>query len=113
MDKVKVYNYADDNTASYAHKNAETMKTTLETESCTTTDCFDKNQMQANPEKFLAFSVVPKTPAIVKSFNIASQEIVCQEVVKLLGTELDYTFNFGTQVSNVCQKAAIQSSASF
>ena len=28
MDKVKVYNYADDNTAPYAYKKAETMKTT-------------------------------------------------------------------------------------
>ena len=52
-----------------------------------------KNQMQANPEKFQAFSVGPKTSATVKSF-------------KLLGTELDYMLNFDTQVSNICQKAA-------
>ena len=64
MDKVKVYNYADDNTASYAHKRTETTKTT------------DKNQMQANPEKFQAFSVGPKTSAVtvVKSFNIEAME---------------------------------------
>ena len=64
MDKVKVYNYANDNTASYTHKRTETTKTT------------DKNQMQADPEKFQAFSVGPKTSAVtvVKSFNFAGYE---------------------------------------
>ena len=36
----------------------------------------------------------------MKSFNIAGQEIACQEVVKLLGIELDYMLNFDTQVSS-------------
>ena len=64
--------------------------------------------MQANPEKFQAFSVGLKTTAVVKSFNMNGQEIACQEVVKLLGIELDYMQNFDTQVSNICQKAARQ-----
>ena len=108
LTKMKLYNYADDNTASYAHRKVETMKDTLETETSTTIDWFDNNQMQANPEKFQAFSVGPKTFSLVKSFNIAGQEIACQEVVKLLGIELDYMLNFDTQVSNICQKAARQ-----
>ena len=45
LDKTKMYNYADDNTESYAHKNVEIMKTTLESETCTTIDLFDNNQM--------------------------------------------------------------------
>ena len=60
LTKMKLYNYADDNTASYAHRKVETMKDTLETETSTTIDWFDNNQMQANPEKFQAFSVGPK-----------------------------------------------------
>ena len=76
LTKMKVYNYADDNTASYAHRKVETMKDTLETETSTTIDWFDNNQMQANPEKFQAFSVGPITFSLVKSFNIAGQEIV-------------------------------------
>ena len=52
--------------------------------------------MQANPENFQDFSVGPKTSAVVKSFTIAGQESVCQELVKLLGTELDYMLNSDT-----------------
>ena len=36
-----------------------------------------------------AFSVGSKTFAVVKSFNIAGQEIACQKVVKLFDIELD------------------------
>ena len=107
MDKVKVYNYADDNTASYAHKKADTMKTTLETESCTTMTGLIKTRCKLT-QKYSRLSVGPKTSAVVKSFNIAGQEIVCQDVVKLLGTELDYMLNFDTQMSNICYKAARQ-----
>ena len=66
--------------------------------------------MQANPAKFQAFSVGPKTSAsaVVKSFNINGQKISCQEVVKLLDIELDYMLNFDTQVSNICQEASGQ-----
>ena len=108
LDKVKMYNYADDNTESYAHRKAEVMKSTLESETVITIDWFDKNQMQANPDKFQAFSVGPKTSKAVKSFNINGQEIACQETVKLLGIEIDYMLNFDTQVSHICQKAARQ-----
>ena len=52
LDKVKMYNYADDNTELYAHRKAEIMKSTLESETVITIDWFDKNQMQANPYKF-------------------------------------------------------------
>ena len=60
LDKVKMYNYADDNTESYAHRKAEVMESTLESEAVITIDWFDKNQMQANPYKFQAFSVGQK-----------------------------------------------------
>ena len=49
--------------------------------------------MQTNPDKFQAFFVGPKTLEVVKSSNRNDQEIACQEVVKLLGTELDYMLN--------------------
>ena len=84
------------------------MKSKLESETVISIDWFDKNQMQANPDKFQAFSVGPKTSKTVKSFNINGQEIACQETVKLLGIEIDYMLNFDTQVSHICQKAARQ-----
>ena len=44
LDKVKMYNYADDNTESYAHRKAEVMKSTLESETVITIDRFDKTR---------------------------------------------------------------------
>ena len=46
-----MYNYADDNTVSYAHKQ---LKAVVESETEITLNWFDDNQMQANPGKFQA-----------------------------------------------------------
>jgi hypothetical protein len=43
----------------------------------------------ANPDKFQAIAVA-KTPV----FKIESAEITCDEVVKLLGIDIDYQLNF-------------------
>ena len=60
LDKVKMYNYADDNTESYAHRKAEVMKSTLESETVITIDWFDKKQMQAKPDKVQVFLLAQK-----------------------------------------------------
>ena len=55
--KTTLYNYADDNTVSYSHKDVETLKETLISECLKLLKWFVDNQMQANPEKFQAISV--------------------------------------------------------
>jgi hypothetical protein len=46
--------------------------------------------MQANPDKFQAIAVGNKTHNKTPVFKIDSAEITCDEVVKLLGIDIDY-----------------------
>ena len=108
IDKSTLCNYADDNTLSFSHKNLNTFKETIESESKSLIHWFNINQMQANPDKFQAICVGNKTNIEVKSFTIGQNEIKCEQKVKLLGVELDYQLNFDPQVTNLCKKAAKQ-----
>ena len=47
---------------------------------------------------------MPKTPV----FKIESAEITCDEVVKLLGIDIDYQLNFNYHIKNICRKASQQ-----
>ena len=51
-----IYNYADDNTLSYSDTNINTVA-----ESINLIDWFSKNLMKANPDKFQAIAIGPKT----------------------------------------------------
>ena len=46
-----------------------------------------------------------KEPAV---FNIESANISCDEVVKLLGIDIDYQLNFDKHIKNICRKASQQ-----
>ena len=52
--KSTLYNYADDNTLSYIHKDLEILKSVLEEESIILIKWFEENYMQANTDKFQA-----------------------------------------------------------
>ena len=108
LKKCSMYNYADDNTVSYTHKQLTVLKAVIESETETTLNWFDDNQMQANPGKFQAIVGGKKTFSELKSFSVADNTIPCEETVKLLGVELDYQLNFNEQVSRICQKVARQ-----
>ena len=103
-----MYNYADDTTVSYAHKQLTVLKAVVESETEITQNWFDDNQMQANPGKFQAIVGGKKTFCELKRFNVADNTIPCEETVKLLGVDLDYQLNFNEQVSRICQKVARQ-----
>ena len=53
-------------------------------------------------DKFQAISVGKKTYATMKNIQIAEVYITCEEIVKLLGVELDYKLNFDTQLTAEC-----------
>ena len=106
--KTTLYNYADDNTVSYSHKDIETLKETLISECLKLLKWFVDNQMQANPEKFQAISVGKKTQSAMTNIEIADVSIPCADHVKLLGIELDYKLDFDVQVTQICKKAARQ-----
>ena len=52
-----LYNYADDNTLSYADQDYNTLINILEKESSILIEWFNFNCMQANPDKFQAIAV--------------------------------------------------------
>ena len=88
---------------SYVNDNYEKLIDILEKESSVLIDWFKFNCMQANPDKFQAIAVA-KTPV----FEIESAEITCDEVVKLLGIDIDYQLNFNSHIKNICRKASQQ-----
>ena len=103
-----LYNYADDNTLSYADQDYNTLINVLETESSILIEWFNFNCMQANRDKFQAIAVGKKTYAKEPVFNIESANISCDEVVKLLGIDIDYQLNFDKHIKNICRKASQQ-----
>ena len=108
IEQSTLYNYADDNTLSFNHTNIDTLKSVLETESNVLIDWFNFNQMQANPDKFQAISVGKKSHEILTELNIDNNDIKCEDVVKLLGIDIDFMLNFDQQITNMCKKAARQ-----
>ena len=64
-----MYNYADDNCISYAHKYIETIKSVLERDIKELLDWFKNNSLQANPSKFQSMLLKNKT-VNAEDFNI-------------------------------------------
>ena len=81
--KSDLYNYADDNTLSYIHKELEILKSVLEEESITLIKWFEENYMQANPDKFQAICVGKKASEEIVSFEIVGNSIKCESNVTL------------------------------
>ena len=107
--KSTLYNYADDNTLSFASPNFEQLINVLETESNILIDWFTFNCMKANPEKFQAIAIGKKTFNKEPVFNLKGDiNITCEDTVKLLGIEIDYQLKFDAHVSNLCRKASQQ-----
>ena len=64
--------------------------------------------MQANPGKFQATGVGKKTHDKNLTLNVSDTHIKCEDVVKLLGVDIDYQLNFDEHISNLCRKAGQQ-----
>ena len=103
-----IYNYADDNTLSYSDTNINTVVKTLENDSINLIDWFSKNLMKANPDKFQAIAIGPKTNKHKLSFYLKGNKITCKENVKLLGITVDSHLNFDKHISEICKKASQQ-----
>ena len=106
--QASLYNYADDNTLSFIHRNLETLKSVLEEQSLVLIKWFTNNFMKANPSKFQAICVGQKAFDSIKSFTIDHVEIECEESVSLLGVNIDFLLNFNSHVSEICKKASEQ-----
>ena len=81
---------------------------TLQNESSTLISWFHVNCMKANPDKFQAIAVGSKTHKMSPSFNKGDAAIHCDDVVKLLGVDIDFKLIFDYHIANICKKAATQ-----
>ena len=61
--------------------------------------------MQANPEKFQAIGVGKRTHEMNLTIKVSDTQINCEDVVKLLGVDIDYQLNFDQHISILCSKA--------
>jgi hypothetical protein len=103
-----LYNYADDNTLSHAHKDIDVLKATLESDASRLIEWFDANLMKANPDKFQAIAFGKKTNDLNLSFNIGQFTLPCEESVKLLGVTLDFKLSFNDHIAELCKKTSRQ-----
>ena len=103
-----IYNYADDNTLSYTHKDFNFLRNVLQEESLILIQWFDRNFMKANPDKFQAICVGKQVHANIDSFQIGNTNIKCEDNVTLLGVNIDFMLKFDDHVSDICKKASKQ-----
>ena len=108
LDKSSLYNYADDNTLSYAHSNSDTLIYTLQQDCTSTLQWFNINQMKANPSKCQAIRFGKRGTRDITNFTFENTTIHCENSVVLLGIEIDHSLTFNTHIANICRKAARQ-----
>ena len=103
-----LYNYADDNTLSYAHSNSDTLIHTLQQHCTSTIQWFNINQMKVNPSKFQTISFGKRGIRDITNFTFENTTIHCENSVVLLGIEIDHSLTFNTHIANICKKSARQ-----
>ena len=109
INQATLHNYADDKTLAYFSETLSNLIEVLEEEAGAALTWLKQNQMIANPEKFHAL-LIRKNPINTsgENFNIQGKMIKSEEIVKLLGIQLDYRLNFKQHLSELCRKAASQ-----
>ena len=110
MKEFSLYNYADDNTVSCFANSASKLKNDLELCGNILTDWFIVNGMKANPEKYQAI-VFGNKPDKPTSLCIKGNTVNCQNIVKLLGINIDDVMSFNEHLRVICKKAGQQVNA--
>ena len=103
-----IYNYADDNTVSFIHKDFNFLKSVLESDSLNLISWFEENSMKANPDKFQAICIGKKTYDNIETFRNGETDIKCENNVSLLGINIDFMLKFDDHVTEICKKASKQ-----
>ena len=112
MEKCALYNYADDNSMSYAYLNVTDVLSCLKRDCDNAVKWFEVNGMQANPSKF-QFMVMSNGTVDKECISICINESLLkpESHVKVLGVTLDDRLTFNEHVSVCCSKAARQLNA--
>ena len=84
VDFSTIYNYADDNTLSYADHDLKNVISKLESDSQKMLDWFANNLMQANPDKFQALAIGKKTFKEQICFDLNGSKIKAKNMLNFL-----------------------------
>ena len=108
LGRSSVYNYADVNTLSYAHHNAETVINMLQQDCSSLLHWFHNNQMRVNPHKFQAISFSKRGNGVITDFKCGMTQVKCQDYVVLFGIEIDHMLTFNDHITDICKTSAWQ-----
>ena len=103
---TSLYNFADDNTLGYCHKDINVLVTKLKEATGKALTWFNLNSLQTNPVKFQGMVIQWNGIIDMLKFNIANILIAAQQHVKLLGVHIDNKLNFDFHISVICQRAS-------
>ena len=99
--KADLVNYADDNTICSEQPTEQQVVEVLRAESNLTIEWFTRNIMLDNPQKFQALFLNCKE----ENFTFDLDNVITDDVVKLLGVHLDSNLNFENHISHISKKA--------
>ena len=102
-----VFNYADDNTLSFCHKDIDVVKQNLKIACELSIVWFKTNFMKVNAEKF-QFMVLNMPNNTDMTLKISSSEIKATDNMKLLGVNLDSSLCFDSHIEGVITQASRQ-----
>ena len=102
-----VFNYADDNTLSFCHKDINVVKENLKIACELSIVWFRMNFMKVNAEKF-QFMVLNSQSNTDMILKISSAELKATDRMKLLGVNLDSKLCFNSHIESIITKASKQ-----
>lgn len=106
-----IYNYADDNTLSFSHKDVSAIKTKLEEVCKVAVQWFSRNNLKANPEKFQFMVISRKFEDEPVTLDVGGIVIQATNSMKLLGINIDNRLNFKSHVNNLSKSCGRQINA--
>ena len=106
-----VYNYADDNTISFIHKDLTIIKETLTKDARSAINWFKENMMKANPEKFQIMFLGKNITSENESINIGEITLKGSKHINILGIDIDEKLKFDVCVKSICDKMSKQINA--
>ena len=99
--RSSLYNYADDNTLSYAHHNAETVMHTLQQDCPSMLHWFQENQRKLNPDKFQYISFGNRGNGVITNFKRGTRQLKFEDYVVLIGIALDHMLTLNNHITDI------------
>jgi hypothetical protein len=107
----KVYNYADDNTLSYANLDEAILKEKIEQDCLQAMTWFEMNNMKANANKFQLMFLRRSNDPRSNCIKVGNSEILASKSINILGIEIDDKLKYNLQIDETCSQAGKQINA--